>query len=87
MCFVVRTEAHHQQAANDQDGGDPEEFEPHFGLERSSGPFGLAHTVNVTDVSTEYRPTTKQSLFVTFRSFGQRFLVAYPGMEVREGEM
>lgn len=64
MCFVVRTEAHHQETADDQDGGDPEEFEPHFGLERSSSPFGLAHTVNVADIASEYRPKMKQNLFI-----------------------
>lgn len=87
MCFIIRTEAHHQEAADDQDAGDPEEFEPHFGLERSSGPFGLAHTVNVADVSSEYRPIMKQSLFNISCHDGQHFTEAYPGIEVMEGEM
>lgn len=87
MCFIVWTEAHHQETADDQDGGDPEEFEPHFGLERSSGPFGLAHTVNVADVSSEYRPIMKQTLSNISCHDGQHFTEAYPGIEVMEGEM
>lgn len=87
MCLVVRPEAHHQETADNQDGGDPEEFEPHFGLERSSRLFGLAHTVNVADISSEYRPIMKQSLFIIPCHSGQCFTEAYPGIEVMEGEM
>jgi len=51
--LVIRSQTHHEETTDDQDGGDPEELEAHLWFERSTRSLGLAHTINVADVSSK----------------------------------
>lgn len=42
VCFIVRTETHHEETADDEDRGDGEKSEAHLGFERPAGFFRLA---------------------------------------------